>query len=44
VDVFERLKAAKAETPKKEVRTALAQWLPTRLAQRLAEWANWDGR
>ncbi|MBF0249794.1 MAG: NAD(P)/FAD-dependent oxidoreductase [Alphaproteobacteria bacterium] len=37
VDVFARLKQAKADTPRKETRTVLAQWLPTRLAHRWAD-------
>ncbi|MCR4378173.1 MAG: NAD(P)/FAD-dependent oxidoreductase [Rhodospirillales bacterium] len=44
VDTYERLKTAKVETPRKEVRTALAQWLPKSLAQKLAAWADCDGR
>ena len=44
VDTYARLKAAKVETPKKEVRTVLAQWLPKSLAQRLSAWTDCDGR
>jgi len=43
-DVFEYLKTAKTDHPKKEVRTALAQILPTRLAHRMVEWCGCDGR
>jgi hypothetical protein len=44
VDMFERLKAAKVATPKKDVHTALGQWLPKSLAQRLCAWTQCDGR
>ncbi len=44
VDVFAHLKKAKSETPKKEVRTTLAQLLPKSLAQKVAQWAGCDGR
>lgn len=44
IDAFEHLKAFKKNEPKKEVRTALAQSLPKRLAQRMAEWTVSDGR
>lgn len=44
IDAFEHLKAFKENEPKKEVRTALAQCLPKRLAQRMAEWTTSDGR
>lgn len=40
VDTFAHLKEAKTATPKKEVRTALAQFLPKSLAQRLSEWTD----
>ncbi|NQU60550.1 MAG: NAD(P)/FAD-dependent oxidoreductase [Rhodospirillales bacterium] len=43
-DVYQHLKLAKEKHPKKAVRTALAQRLPTRLAQRMVEWADCDGR
>ncbi|MFC1673978.1 NAD(P)/FAD-dependent oxidoreductase [Pseudomonadota bacterium] len=44
INVFEHLKAAKTEMPKKEVRTALAQVLPKRLANTMAEWTGVDGK
>ncbi|MBF0247027.1 MAG: NAD(P)/FAD-dependent oxidoreductase [Alphaproteobacteria bacterium] len=44
VDVFARLKQAKADTPRKETRTVLAQWLPTRLAHRWADAVPGVGR
>jgi len=43
-DVFGYLKSARDRTPKKEVRTALAQLLPKRLALRLVEGTDADGR
>ncbi|MBT3332415.1 MAG: NAD(P)/FAD-dependent oxidoreductase [Rhodospirillaceae bacterium] len=43
-DLFQYLKDAKASQAKKDVRTVLATLLPKRLAQRLAEWADCDGR
>ncbi len=43
-DVFQHLKEAKDSQPKKEVRTVLARYLPTRLAQRMVEWVGGDGR
>jgi predicted Rossmann fold flavoprotein len=43
-DVFGYLKSARDRTPKKEVRTALAQVLPKRLALRLVEGTDADGR
>ena len=43
-DVFQYLKEAKDSLPRKEVRTALAQLLPKRLAQRMVEWIDGDGR
>jgi predicted Rossmann fold flavoprotein len=43
-DLYAILKDAKANQPRKEVRTALAQLLPKRLANKLTEWADCDGR
>jgi len=43
-DAFGQLKRLKDGNPKKELRTALAQILPRRLAQRLVGWAHADGR
>jgi hypothetical protein len=43
-DVFAYMKAAKTSQPRREVHTALANLLPKRLAQRLAEWAGCNGR
>jgi hypothetical protein len=43
-DLFQHLKEARDSQPRKEVRTALAQLLPTRLAQRMVEWTDCDGR
>ena len=43
-DVFKALKEAKAQQPKKEVHTVLAQTLPKRLAQRIVQWAACEGR
>ena len=43
-DAFALLKAARAAQPKREVATALGDLLPKRLAQRLAEWTECDGR
>jgi predicted Rossmann fold flavoprotein len=43
-DVFQTLKKAKATQPKKEVHSVLAQILPKRLAQRIAQWAACEGR
>lgn len=43
-DVFDYLKAARADHPKKEVGTALAQLLPNRLAQMVVERAACNGR
>ncbi|MDA1091551.1 MAG: NAD(P)/FAD-dependent oxidoreductase [Proteobacteria bacterium] len=43
-DVFQALKQARDRTPKQEVRTALGQMLPKRLAQRMVEWTDADGR
>ena len=43
-DAFAFLKEAKDTQPRKEVRTALAQLLPKRLAQRLVAWAGCDNR
>ena len=42
-DVFEHLKKARDSQPRQEVRTALAQWIPKRLAHKVAEWAGCDG-
>ena len=44
VDVYEYLKEAKTSQPKKELRTALSQLMPTRLAQRIVKWLDCDGR
>ena len=44
IDVFQFLKEAKDGEPKKEVRTALAHLLPKRLAQRMIDWIECDGR
>ncbi|MBL6952855.1 MAG: NAD(P)/FAD-dependent oxidoreductase [Alphaproteobacteria bacterium] len=43
-DLFEYLREARKCQPRKEVRTILANLLPRRLAQRLAAWADCDGR
>jgi len=43
-DVFEYLKEARNEEPKKEVRTTLSQILPKALAHKLIEWTNCNGR
>jgi predicted Rossmann fold flavoprotein len=43
-DVFQTLKDAKTDQPKKEVHTVLAQILPKRLAQRITQWASCEGR
>jgi predicted Rossmann fold flavoprotein len=43
-DVFQFLKEAKFSDPKKDVRTILAQLLPKRLAQRMAEHCDCNGR
>jgi len=43
-DVFGHLREARESTPKKEIRTALAHLLPKRLAQRMVDWADCDGR
>lgn len=43
-DVFAYLKEAKDSQPKKEVRTVLAHILPKRLALKMVEWTNCDGR
>ena len=43
-DVFQYMKEAKIRYPKREVRTALTNLLPKRLAQRLVEWTDCDGR
>jgi len=44
VDVFALLKAAKADQPRKEVRTILAQALAKSLADKLVAWAECAGR
>lgn len=44
MDLFEFMKDAKANQPKKDVRTVLATLLPKRLAHRLVEWAKCDSR
>jgi predicted Rossmann fold flavoprotein len=43
-DLFGHLKDAKATQPKREVQTALAQLIPKRLAQKMAEWTGCGGR
>ena len=43
-ELFQHLKAAKDSQPKREVRTELAKLLPKRLAQRMVEWTDCDGR
>ena len=43
-DLFAELKAMKQAQPKKDVATALAQFLPKSLAQRLCDWAGAAGR
>jgi predicted Rossmann fold flavoprotein len=43
-DVFQTLKDAKADQPKKEVHNFLAQILPKRLAQRIVQWVGCEGR
>lgn len=44
VDVFGVLKQARSSQPKKQVSTALSDMLPKRLAHRLVEWTDSDGR
>ncbi|NQV84928.1 MAG: NAD(P)/FAD-dependent oxidoreductase [Rhodospirillales bacterium] len=44
IDVFQHLKEARADTPKKEVRTVLAGLMPKQLAQRMVEWTDCDSR
>jgi predicted Rossmann fold flavoprotein len=43
IDVFDVLKTARHEQPKKEVPNILAQVLPKRLAQKLAAWTDCSG-
>ncbi|MEE8333967.1 MAG: NAD(P)/FAD-dependent oxidoreductase [Alphaproteobacteria bacterium] len=43
-DAFARLKELKDSDPKKEVRTVLSQIMPRRLALKLVDWADADGR
>ncbi|NNE85466.1 MAG: NAD(P)/FAD-dependent oxidoreductase [Alphaproteobacteria bacterium] len=43
-DLFAFLKDAKASQPRKDVPTVLAQLMPKRLAQALADWADCSGR
>ncbi len=43
-DVFQHLKAARQSQPKSEVRTALGQLLPKRLAAKITAWAACEGR
>ncbi|MCW9033027.1 MAG: NAD(P)/FAD-dependent oxidoreductase [Rhodospirillales bacterium] len=43
-DVFNYLKEAKNNQPKKEIHTALSQILPKRLAQKMTEWIGCAGR
>lgn len=43
-DVFEILKSAKKEQPKKDVQTILSQILPKSLAQRIVQWVGCEGR
>ncbi|MPY71247.1 MAG: aminoacetone oxidase family FAD-binding enzyme [Alphaproteobacteria bacterium] len=44
IDAFRLLKEAKDGEPRKEAGSVLAQHLPRRLAQRMAEWAGCEGR
>ena len=44
IDLLPRLKEAKADQPRKEAHTVLAQLMPRRLAQRLADWTGCVGR
>jgi len=44
IDVFEYLKTARNDGPKKEVRTTLGQILPKALAYKLIEWTDCTGR
>jgi hypothetical protein len=44
IDAFRLLKEAKDGEPRKGAGTVLAQHLPRRLAQRMAEWAGCEGR
>jgi len=43
-DAFGILKELKTAQPRREVQTALAQWLPKRLAGTLADWSGCSGR
>jgi len=43
-DVFQYLKQAREAKAKKEVRTVLAQILPNKLAHKIADWTNCNGR
>jgi len=43
-DVYQHLKAARQSQPKAEVRTALAQLLPKRLAAKITAWSACEGR
>jgi hypothetical protein len=43
-DVFQYLKQARETQARKEVRTVLAQVLPNKLAQKIAEWTDCNGR
>ena len=43
-DVFDHMKEAQNSRPKKDVGSVLASLLPRRLAHRMAEWSDCDGR
>jgi len=43
-DILEYLKQARGTQAKKEVRTVLAQVLPNKLASKIADWTNCNGR
>lgn len=44
VDLFQQLKTAKSDHPKKDIRTVVGQLLPTSLAHRVCDWARCAGR
>lgn len=44
VDLFQQLKTAKSDHPKKDIRTVVGQLLPTSLAHRVCDWAGCAGR
>ena len=44
IDVYQFLKEAKTSQPKKELRTALSQLMPNRLALRITQWVGCEGR